>query len=292
MAKNQNNSFDTQLFCMTTIIECVCGTIMSQGSGFFYNDLAPADPDKAGPQWRQVMGTWLITNRHVAFPKINDKEMIPDAFTFNLRRTTGNKIEWVPITLSKDELLKRTRIHHDDNIDVVAIKIDDLIIKLSQTPQGKGIISPGSITSDNLPQNSPLQIDVTSDIVIASYPKGFYDIVNKFPVVKSGIVASFWGADFNGLPQFLVDAPLLPGSSGGVVISKPTNMAVIDGRIMHNNIKQFVLLGVYSGEPLYTNRIEVDNMVIIQNKSFGLGNVWYSKLIPEIINVGIIHASV
>lgn len=287
--KKEKNTFDSQLFGMTTIIECAYGTIKSQGSGFFYNDLAPGDPNNQGPQWRHINGTWLITNRHIAFPKINDKEIVPDSFTFNLRQALNNQIEWLPITLTKDDLLKRTKIHQNPVVDVVAIKIDDLLISIVQSTQGKGLISPGTITSDNLPSNSPLEIDVTSDIVIASYPKGFYDKVNKFPIVKSGIVASFWGANFNGLPLFLVDAPLFPGSSGGVVISKPTNIAMIDGKLMHNTTKQFVLLGVYSGEPVYINRVEVDDMVIIQNKSFGLGNVWYAQLIPDIIGNGISH---
>ena len=290
MAENkEKNTFDSQLFGMTTIIECTCGAIKSQGSGFFFNDLAPCDPNNQGPQWRQINGTWLITNRHVAFPKINDKEIVPDSFSFNLRQAQNDQIEWLPITLTKDDLLKRTKIHQNPIVDVVAIKIDDLLINVVQATQGKGIISPGTITSDNLPSISPLVVDVTSDIVIASYPKGFYDKVNKFPIVKSGIVASSWGSYFNGQPVFLVDAPLFPGSSGGVVISKPVNIAVINGKIAHNPTKQFVLLGVYSGEPVYINRVEVDDMVIIQNKSFGLGNVWYAHLIPEIIGNGILH---
>ena len=289
MADKQQSTFDTQLFGMTTIIECNCGLMKSQGSGFFYNDLAPGDPMKQGFQWRQINGTWLVTNRHVAFPKLNDKEVVPDTFTFNLRKVVNNRIDWLPITLSKDELLKRTKLHINAIVDVVAIQIDDLMVEIIKDNQGQGLVSPGTITSDNLPQNSPLQIDVTSDIVIASYPKGFYDQVNKFPVVKSGIVASLWGANFNGHPLFLIDARLFPGSSGGVVISKPTNIAMIDGKLMHNTTKQFVLLGVYSGEPSYVNRVEVDDMVIVQNKSFGLGNVWYAHLIPEIIGNGILH---
>lgn len=285
----KNTSFDSQLLGMTTIIECYYGSMKSQGSGFFFNDLAPGDPNKRGLQWRQVNGTWLITNRHVAFPKLNDKEVVPDTFVFNLRKVSGDKVEWLPITLSKAELVQRTKLHQDGLIDVVAIRIDDLILNVIETNKGNGIIPPGSITSDNLPQNSPLEIDVTSDIVIASYPKGFYDIENKFPIVKSGIVASSWDLHFNGLPMFLVDAPLLPGSSGGVVLSKPVNIAVINGKVMQNPMKQFVLLGVYSGEPVYTNQIKVDDMIIIQNKSFGLGNVWYAYLIPDIISNGQKH---
>lgn len=290
MANNQIVSLDHQLLGMTTIIECHYGsTMIIQGSGFYYSDLAPGDPSKQGGQWRLVNGTWLVTNRHVAFPRVNDKEVVPDTLIFNLRKVLNDKVEWLPITFSKAELIQRTKIHPNDEVDVVAIKIDDVLIDLVKNHQEEGLISPRYLTSDNLPENSPLQIDVTSDIVIASYPRGYYDTFNKFPIVKSGIVASSWNCLFNGLPVFLVDAQLLPGSSGGLVISKPVNIAMIEGHVKYNETKQFVLLGVYSGEPIYTQRFEMDDMVITRTKSFGLGNVWYSSLIPEIINGGQHH---
>ena len=38
MADKQTETFDSQLFGMTTIIECRSGISKIQGSGFFYND--------------------------------------------------------------------------------------------------------------------------------------------------------------------------------------------------------------------------------------------------------------
>lgn len=283
----QSSTFDSQLLGMTTIVECVWGNTKSQGSGFFYNDLAPKPSDQKCQQRRQIKGTWLITNRHVAFPIINNKEIVPNSFIFNLRQNNNGKIDWFPISLTREELIKRVKLHSNIDVDIVAIKIDDLLGEMIKT---HNILSCGNITSDNLPSNSPLPIDVTSDIVIASYPRGYYDDFNKFPIVKSGIIASSWGSNFKGRPLFLIDAPLFPGSSGGVVISKPTNMALIQGNLSYNTIKQFVLLGVYSGEPVYTSKMVIDDLSITQNKSFGLGLVWYSTLIPEIINDGISHA--
>ena len=129
---------------------------------------------------------------------------------------------------------------------------------------------------------------------MASYPKGFYDVVNKFPIVKSGIIASAWGANFNGKPLFQIDAQLFPGSSGGLVISKPTNWGIQDGHMAYTLSKEFVLLGVYSGEPIFKEKIVIDGKQVMYEgkpaeieKSYGLGNVWYSYLIPEIISRGI-----
>ena len=92
---------------------------------------------------------------------------------------------------------------------------------------------PTTLSNVNLPENQPLSIDVTSDIIVASYPKRFYDKLNKFSIVKSVIIASTWGSYFSGLPIFQIDAQLFPGSSGGLVISKPTNIAMIDGSLRY-----------------------------------------------------------
>lgn len=277
------NRLDSLLYGMTTLIECGVASNKSYGSGFFYNNLAPEyKPVKDGKgYWQKIESMWLITNRHVALPKNGGEETLPDYLTFNLRENTGNnKIEWVPITLSVKELQNRMALHKDSKIDLVAIKIDDLLMEVVQKTSNK-IIAPSALTSDNLPENSPIQIRVTSDIVVASYPRVFYDRFNKFPIIKSGIVASGWGMNFDGDPMFLIDTQLFPGSSGGVVISKP-----IDG---HNLNKQFVLLGVYSGEPYYVEQLLPG---VFEKKSYGLGVVWYSHLIPEIINTNEIKGEV
>jgi hypothetical protein len=290
MDKQKTPTFDSQLFGMTTIIECgINNAIKSQGSGFFYNKISPVDPNIKGGQWRKIEGIWLITNRHVALLKINDKENLPDYLTFNLREIINEQVvEWLPITLSKDEIIKRLKLHPNPSVDIVAIDINDLATDIQIKNPNRKIILPFSLSNDNLPNVSPLQIEVTNDIVVASYPRGFYDSINKFPIVKSGIVASAWNSSFNGLPLFLIDAKLFPGSSGGLVISKPTNFAMIDGKPMHSLSKQFVLLGVYSGEPIYqSNPIDLDGLTVIKKESYGLGNVWYSYLIPEIIDNGV-----
>lgn len=281
-------SFDKDLFGITTLIECGINSFKSQGSGFYYNELSPRDPNIEAGQWRKIIGTYLITNRHVALPRLNDKELLPNYFVFNLRENINNNIEWYQIRLNSDQLKERLILHPDQTVDVVAIKVDDLIIDTVRDNPDKKIIFGSCLTNDNLPSNSQLEIEVSSDIIVASYPRGFYDNVNKFPIVKSGIISSAWGRNFNGKPMFLIDAQLFPGSSGGLVISKPTNIAMIDGKLMYNKVKQFVLLGVYSGEPIQRyNPVEIGDITVVRKSSYGLGNVWYSSLIHDIITIGI-----
>ena len=284
----ENISFDKDLYGLTTLIECGTAQFKSQGSGFYYNEISPKDPNIDGGQWREIKGTYLITNRHVALPKINECEVLPDYFVFNLREVVDDKVEWVPITLSQEQLKQRLLLHNNNDVDVVAIKVDDVIIDLVSHNSDRSFIIGGSLSNDNLPINSPIKIDVTSDIIVASYPSGFYDITNKFPIVKSGIISSGWGLQFNSMPVFLIDAQLFPGSSGGLVISKPTNIAMINGQLMHSKEKQFVFLGVYSGEPVQQCApFDIGDMTIIRKNSYGLGTVWYSNLISDIISNGI-----
>ena len=284
----ENISFDKDLYGLTTLIECGTTKFKSQGSGFYYNEISPKDSNVDGGQWREIRGTYLITNRHVALPKINECEVLPDHFVFNLREVINDKVEWVPIILNQEQLKQRLLLHNNNDVDVVAIKVDDVIIELVSHNTDRKFIIGGSLSNDNLPINSPIEIDVASDIIVASYPRGYYDIANKFPIVKSGIISSGWGLHFNNMPTFLIDAQLFPGSSGGLVISKPTNIAMIDGQLMHSEKKQFVFLGVYSGEPVQQCApFDLGDMTIIRKNSYGLGTVWYSSLISEIISNGV-----
>ena len=99
------------------------------------------------------------------------------------------------------------------------------------------------VSKYDFPGKNKIDVDITSEAVVIGYPFEFYDRVNKFPIVKSGIIASRWGSNFDGKPYFLVDANLFPGSSGSIVISRPTNFAFDEGNSYQSETKQFAFLG-------------------------------------------------
>ena len=288
-------TLDQKILGTTTIVESVVaanGGICSKGTGFFYEEIskkAEGPVNKDGFGWHRIEGIWLVTNRHVVFPRVNNddgsyKELIPDNFTFNLREVKEDRIEWLPIMLSREELLKRVKLHPVSFVDVVVIKMDDLQMNLIQNNKERKLIMSGQLSNHHLPSESPVKIECTSDIVVCSYPYDFYDKENKFPIIKSGIVASAWGSNFNGRPTFLIDARLFPGSSGGLVLSKPIDIAMVNGKMMTSKEKQYEFLGIYSGQYSHTT---VDAEGKKHKESFGLGIVWYSYLIPQIIEKGI-----
>ena len=285
---SQNTSFQEKLYSMTTLInaEYTYGSDIYElsASGFFYAETKPStDENEKGmvilDKW------WLITNKHVLFPEENKIPCLVNYLIFHLRRKVNDTIEWIPIKILQSELLRYAKIHTKDNVDVAAINISSYIKDIMRI-KDDNIILPFHLSEYNLPDHQPLKIEVSDDILVASYPKGFYDYSNKFPIVKSGIIASAWGKNFWGDELFEIDAQLFPGSSGGLVISKPKDIAIIDGKLKYSSSKQFIFLGVYSGEYIWKDTMKIDQNDYSVDKSYGLGNVWYSYLVPEIIKSG------
>lgn len=270
---------------ITTLVKSETPHGQSQGTAFYYQKLGEKDPSKDA-QWRKVEETWLITNRHVVLPKRNNKEVLPDSFSFYLRKIENGRLIWVPITLNRKELLQRASFHQDHTIDVCVIKILDLITeKIKSDDQ---YMQWYSVHEEQLPGNNNIFVEVADDAVVIGYPRGYYDHVHLYPIVKAGIIASQWGVPFQGKPYFLIDAKLFPGSSGSIVVSKPQQISVVKGQLMYAKEKQFSFLGIYSGEPfLQEHPIELDDMTIIRKKGFDLGIVWYGYLVNQIIEKGI-----
>ena len=121
----------------------------------------------------------------------------------------------------------------------------DISARLGEIPMAR------QLTEINLIDNHPmLSAECSDDVIVVGFPHGYYDELNHYPIVKRGIVASAWGADFDGEPFFLIDAKLFPGSSGSAVLTKPVEYVHQDGKLHRSPTgKQFALLGVYSGEP-------------------------------------------
>jgi len=55
-------------------------------------------------------------------------------------------------------------------------------------------------------------------IVFIGYPYGIHDEINLLPIARRGFTASPYVVDYNGLPLFLIDANVFPGSSGSPVM--------------------------------------------------------------------------
>ena len=278
-------NIDDTVHGISTLIQAECQEIQSFGSGFFYQELAEKDPSKTGYGWREIMETWLVTNRHVLLPKIDEKECIPEHITFHMRAIEGENVVWDPIEIATSEIKQRLKLHQELTVDIVILRIGDLITKQINT--GRKYMAWSAVSEEDLPQNSGITAEVADDVIVVGYPRGFYDRKNIYPIVKSGIIASRWGMKFDGKPIFLIDSKLFPGSSGSIVITKPIASPVDEGPLKGYRETQFAFLGVYSGSPIVQiSSIDLGDFTITRKDSCDLGAVWYGELISEIVKDG------
>ncbi len=272
-----------RLHTLTTLITGNAGKSLWQATGFYFRTLTP--PDAQGN--RYTMDDYLVTNRHVLFDKSLGKEVLADSLIFALRYVDNSTktIKWHQIPISNTDLKTRAFISSDPMVDVAVIKIGDLIQNAISSNAGV-IFGYDAVTEADLPSQNRFDVDVCDDTVVIGYPRGYYDTLNLFPIVKSGIIASACNVYFQGLPLFLTDVKLYGGSSGSLVITKPSYQAMVAGKPKVFSEKKFALLGVYSGEPIYPrDPVQIDEeLTIIKKSSYNLGVVWYSFLIMNIIN--------
>ena len=281
---------DQRLHCISTLVLSSWTSAQSSATGFFFQQLAPGDdPEKTKsgqPQWQKVEGLWLVTNRHVLI----QHGQIATSIIFHHRKITANGFEWVPIPLSGDDLKSRCRFHQDQSVDVATVSIQDVMTKaIYPTPAGERPMVYSAVREQDFPGTSKINVEVGDDVLVVGYPRGFYDDFCKFPIVKSGIIASHWGMPFGGKPYFLIDAKLFPGSSGSLVISKPIGYIIENKQILHpvSGSKQFAFLGIFSAEPFRQLRpIETDSFTIISKEGYNVGIVWYYSLVTDIIKNG------
>ena len=186
---------------------------------------------------------------------------------------------------TESEIARIAKFHQDKTIDVAILDISEIL--KSRLQSTKKLVAPFFLGPSMFVGKNNIEVEASDDVLVVGYPKGFYDRVNLFPIIKSGIIATKWGVGFEGKPQFLIDAKLFPGSSGSVVLSKPIDMVFKDGKLMSAKDKQFALLGVYSGEPILEETpVEVGELTITRKSGFDLGTVWYAELIEEILDNG------
>jgi hypothetical protein len=257
------------------------GQPASLGTGFFFQVLGPADPKITGPQWRAIQSLFLITNRHVVQPENWEKLR---TLTFFLRRAgASGGADWVPVPIGKQQLGGKLHQHPDPQVDVVAVDVLDLV-RAKVTAQNSGILPWNAVSHEELPGVSKIKVSEGDDIIVVGYPRAFYDEYNKLPVLKRGILASPWGTKYRGQDAFLIDYKGFHGSSGSPVITQPTHLAYENGLPLYSTERQFLFLGIYSGEPFLRGPVtETDEEVRQEKVRVDMGLVWYPSTIEQAI---------
>ena len=132
-------------------------------------------------------------------------------------------------------------------------------------------------------------ISPVEEILMVGYPNGLRDGVHNFPIVRRGLTATDPRLNYNGKPEFLIDAACYPGSSGSPVFLynrygfySPPGGGLLGG-------KKLTFLGVLYAGPIYTaaGRLEVVEIptalgpVPRVDVPMNLGNVIHARTLSD-----------
>jgi hypothetical protein len=234
---------------------------------------------------------FLVTNKHVVAldPKKRDEARFLTLYV-NIRdekgKVTGTALQ-APLTENGHKLWRQ---HPNPNVDVLAVDVTSLINSHPRL-QNQGADYSFFATPEVLKKE---QITEGDEVLVLGYPLGLFHARIHSPLVRQGIIATKIGTpiwirfrDFSGewkrveIPGFLVDAAILPGSSGSPVVLKP----MIGRKIGHKiemDLATPYLLGIVSAT-------ETASIRLMEEYSFpvlaGLGIVYDVGTIRETIEL-------
>jgi hypothetical protein len=107
--------------------------------------------------------------------------------------------------------------HHPNpqvDVSVMAIELPLRLMALV----GRPVFGVG-FNPENCPTERDLEeIDAIEEITFVGYPDALFDSANHTPVARRGVTATPIQLDWCGAPHFLIDANVIPGSSGSPVV--------------------------------------------------------------------------
>ncbi len=204
------------------------------GTGFFYRFLEEGDQHVPA----------IVTNKHVVTGAVRG------SFHVTLTDADGNPKYDTHEVYGFENFQQLWIPHPDPNIDLCAMPIGPLVTAAQQ--QGKQLFYV-SLNKSLIPTDAELaDMSAMEDVVMVGYPNGIWDQKHNMPVLRRGITATHPNLDWNGKPEFLIDAACFPGSSGSPVFlfnmggyaTKSGGMVIGPGRIK--------LLGILYAGPQHT----------------------------------------
>jgi len=171
----------------------------SSGTGFFAKFIDQGDTYVAA----------IVTNKHVV------KDAIEGALIFKQSDLQGNPVHGRHHRFTIANFSQPWLDHPDPEVDLCAMPINALVDELDKKNVKLFI---------TFAENSLIPTDADIEemagferIVMVGYPNGLWDEFNNLPVFRSGVLASHYKFDWNGKPEFVIDAACVPGSSGSPV---------------------------------------------------------------------------
>jgi S1-C subfamily serine protease len=238
-------------------------------TGFLYGKLIAQEGE--GKTYR----IFLVTNKHV----------------FNESKTT-----WLRFNPEGDEPAKEFEarlidqnnnrtwlVHPDPEVDLAILSINANFLS-EQGIRFSFFRSDQHVTTRA--QATEVGISEGDGVFILGFPMGMIGEKRNFVIVKQGIIARIRDALTGNAKEFLVDASIFPGNSGGPVVSRPEVVA-IQGTKAYSSA---TLLGVVASYVPYQDvavSMQTKRPRVIFEENSGLASIVPADYLIEIIDTAI-----
>ena len=194
-----NLSNSEQLAHSTVRIETSKASSEGSGTGFFYRFADNGDTHIPA----------IVTNKHVI------EGSLRGSFVLTEKGDDENPVYGKYRRFYFDNFQSRWLLHPDKEVDLCVMPIAPILHQAREQdmnffyiPLEKSLL---------LIEEELNDLILMEDIVMVGYPNGIWDEKNNMPIFRKGITATHPNLDWNGRPEFLIDAACFPGSSGSPV---------------------------------------------------------------------------
>lgn len=259
---------EEQLFFTTVRIEVETLSGPGTGTGFIF----VYRPSSVPPEDRVYH--FLVSNKHVV------KGAKSGRFWFLLSDENGGPKVGYRHEVKIDRFEEMWLMHPDPEIDITIMPLDSLLndlVKNNIRIFYRAIPNELVLNADQLND-----LNAIEQVTFIGYPNGMFDKANFTPVARRGTTATPPVLDYAGLPTFLVDASVFPGSSGSPVFVSGPAMRLRDGQWQFAHRMKF--LGVIASVFTASQRGQVDIIPIPTRVEYAV-TTW------QMIDLGVVFKS-
>lgn len=195
------------------------------GTGFLFGENVDDNPEINEKRYQ----LWLITNKHVLVG-------LKDIY-IKLNATKGTYSKDYKVHLVFKNGRSRWVGHSNEDTDVAALSINPAFLN----KEGRKYSFFRS-DIDHFDKKKMIEAGISEGdrIFVLGFPMGMVDTEQQYVICRGGTIARIRDHLDNRTKDYLIDAPVFPGNSGGPVILCPSVVAIEGTKV----IKQSALLGI------------------------------------------------
>lgn len=239
------------------------------GTGFLVGRL-----QKEKPSEEKKYHLFLVTNKHV----LRNVESI--LVRFNPKTDAPAHDYDISLASRQDFILEG---HPDPDIDIVAISINADVLKNDQARFAFFALDEHILRLADINDHGISEGDF---VYVLGFPMGIVSPDRQYVIVRSGVIARLRDAIDQKSREFLIDANVFPGNSGGPVVLKP-EVVSIDGTKV---INRAALIGIITSYVPYQD-VAISQQTgqprVIFEENSGLAAVVPSDFIVETVEAAL-----